>query len=348
MVKKCLGCGIELQNTDKNKLGYIVDLNQNYCQRCFRMTHYNDHRIKDFIPDNQQILNDLEALNGHYIWVIDIFNLDSSLESSLAQFYQNHECSIILNKCDLLPSAINYEHLGEYVLKRIRKLGIQSKAIITRGVNDDFLEVFDRLIGNSLPLIITGVANVGKSTIINQLLGQQLVTTNPYPATTMRINEIVGEKYHIYDSAGLWQDNSLEGYISLQDLKTVVPMKQIRPTVFQLRESQSLALGGLARIDLTGDEQISAVVYCSNQLTVHRSKQSNADKLWQNNYGKDLKPTALETEYPQNFKHLTFNHKGKADYYISGLGFVCVTSSRCNIDIYVPYRVQVSKREAMI
>ena len=45
MMKKCIGCGVELQMEDIKKPGYIKDINQDYCQRCFRMTHYNDLTI---------------------------------------------------------------------------------------------------------------------------------------------------------------------------------------------------------------------------------------------------------------------------------------------------------------
>ena len=33
MIKKCNGCGINLQNTNKDKEGYVDDLNKNICER---------------------------------------------------------------------------------------------------------------------------------------------------------------------------------------------------------------------------------------------------------------------------------------------------------------------------
>ena len=348
MVKKCIGCGIELQNTDSKALGYVVDMNMDYCQRCFRMTHYDAHLVKDFIPDNEQILSDLASLKGQFLWIIDIFDLETSLRSSLSRFYAEHECIIILNKCDLLPHNINLDRLAQYVLGRIRQINVRSQAILTRGINPDFVESLKSVTDPDQPLIMTGVANVGKSTIINELLGAQVATTNPYPATTMRINEIKGAGYHFYDSAGLWIAESMQACLNVDDLKKVVPARTVRPTVYQLEKGQSLSLGGLARIDLNV-EGCSAVSYLSNQLKVHRGKSANADDLWKRRYGsEDLSPIPMDSRYPESFKKVRFNHSGKADYFICGLGFVTVTGEKGIVDVLVPAAVQVIKRKAMI
>ncbi|MBQ6654247.1 MAG: 50S ribosome-binding GTPase [Erysipelotrichaceae bacterium] len=349
MEKKCRGCGIELQNSNKDALGYVVDLNMDYCQRCFRMTHYDAHLIKDFIPDNEKILDDLEKLDGQYIWVIDVFDLDTSLRSSLVSFYRQHECTIILNKCDLLPHNINLDKLAAYVLERIGQIDVRCSRIVTRGINRDFRESLESVIDIERPLIITGVANTGKSTVINELIGQNILTVNSYPATTMRINEITSERYHIYDSAGLWMSESMQAWLNVDDLRLAVPQKTVRPTVYQLENGQSLSLAGLARLDMEFNGRYTAVSYLSNQLSVHRGKKEKAEQLWNANYGKDdLRPIPMDTDYPPGFKHVRFHHEGKADYFICGLGFVTVTGESGTVDAYIPAGVQIIKRKAMI
>ncbi|HPW54038.1 MAG TPA: 50S ribosome-binding GTPase, partial [Erysipelotrichaceae bacterium] len=269
MERKCMGCGVQLQTGNEDDIGYVVDLNMNYCQRCFRMIHYDRHRENDFLPDNDLIMRQLDRLEGNFVWIIDIFDLDSSLNSILVEFYQHHSCDIILNKCDLLPAKINFEKLAEYVLERIKKLKIRSKAIITRGVNNDFIEVFNRYIKvDDTPVIMTGLANVGKSTIINHLLQDRVVTVNRYPVTTININEIKTEDYHIIDTVGIVIENSMQMYLSNKQLKTVVPLKQIRPIVYQLMENQTLSIGGLARIDVLKNQRANVVVYVSNLLNI--------------------------------------------------------------------------------
>ena len=36
-MSKCIGCGIELQNNDKTKLGYTTNIEKSLCERCFRI-----------------------------------------------------------------------------------------------------------------------------------------------------------------------------------------------------------------------------------------------------------------------------------------------------------------------
>ena len=39
---KCIGCGAQLQTADKNAPGYTPKADAQYCQRCFRLIHYDD------------------------------------------------------------------------------------------------------------------------------------------------------------------------------------------------------------------------------------------------------------------------------------------------------------------
>ncbi|MGI6608220.1 MAG: GTPase [Erysipelotrichaceae bacterium] len=349
MKNKCTGCGVILQNSNQDAVGYVIDLNMDYCQRCFKMIHYDQHRENDFLPDNEVIIEQLNRLDGNFVWIIDIFDLDSSLNSILTDFYRNHSCDIILNKCDLLPKKINYRKLAEYVLKRIKELNIQSKAIITRGINDDFTETFSKYINvDNKPVILTGLANVGKSTIINHLLNDKIVTVNRYPATTINFNEIKTEKYHIIDTVGIVISNSMQMYLTNKQLKTVVPDRQIRPVIYQLNENQSLSIGGLARIDILNNKRANIVIYVSNLLKIRRSKYENADRLWLNNYGKELYPTLKGCDNFLNMKKNTFNNKGKNEYFISGLGFITVNCDRATVEIYTAPQISVNVRKAMI
>ncbi len=350
MANKCKGCGAELQTVNPEIIGYAVSETHQYCQRCFKMIHYDAHKENDFMADNSKVLEMLESVDGEYVWIMDIFDLDTSLNSSLAEFYKNKSCSIILNKCDLLPDKINYEKLGNYVLNRIKKLNINTKAIITRGVNNDFIENFDEYIASRTekPLVMTGIANVGKSTVINDLLQDNVVTVNRYPATTINLNEITTDKYRIIDTVGLVPDDSVVLHLSSKQLKTVVPVKRVRPTIYQIRKDQSFSLGGIARIDIETTTKASIAIYASNLLPIGRNNLENADKYWTNSYGKELTPTLKDCKSFKNMNKRSFINKGKTDYFISGLGFVTVTATNATVSIITDPRISVSAREAMI
>lgn len=347
MEKKCIGCGIILHDNDPNEIGYTVNIEMDYCQRCFKMIHYDQHKENDFKPDNEIIVEKLAQLKGDYVWIIDIIDLDSSLYSLLASFYKEHSCHIILNKCDLLPESVNFENIANYVLNRLHDLNIKTKAIITRGINNDFKNNFENYILGSNNLIITGLANVGKSTIINDLIGKNMLTVNRYPATTVEMNEIRLNEYNITDTIGFIADYSMQFYLDNKQLKKVIPLNQIKPTIYQLNSNQSLAIGGLLRMDIFTSAKCTAVLYVSNLLKIQRSKQINADDLWQKHYNKDLLPTIKNCSL-NKMKKIHFKHNGKKDYFISGLGFITIIAKKADIDFYVYESILIKEREAMI
>ena len=45
MTKYCKGCGVRLQDEDREAIGYTPNLEKDYCQRCFRIRHYDDVMI---------------------------------------------------------------------------------------------------------------------------------------------------------------------------------------------------------------------------------------------------------------------------------------------------------------
>ena len=54
-MNKCLGCGTLLQNTDSSLEGYVKDLNNKYCERCFKITHYASISVAVTVLSNLKI-----------------------------------------------------------------------------------------------------------------------------------------------------------------------------------------------------------------------------------------------------------------------------------------------------
>ena len=47
--KKCLGCGILLQDENILQEGYTTSLENDICQRCFRMKNYGEYQTLSLI-----------------------------------------------------------------------------------------------------------------------------------------------------------------------------------------------------------------------------------------------------------------------------------------------------------
>ena len=85
MTKKCVGCGIELQNTDKDLQGYTpksIDSKEDmYCQRCFQLKHYGKYSTnkmtrEDYKKEVGKLLDDVKLV----IAVFDIIDFEGSFD----------------------------------------------------------------------------------------------------------------------------------------------------------------------------------------------------------------------------------------------------------------------------
>lgn len=58
-------------------------------------------------------------------------------------------------------------------------------------------------------IVFMGVANAGKSTILNQLLAMEDLTTSRHPGTTLDLVPIEQDGYTIYDTPGIENHHSV-------------------------------------------------------------------------------------------------------------------------------------------
>ena len=86
MTKYCKGCGIALQNDDPQGLGYVPALDASYCQRCYKIRHYDQVTIsmQQGIESNQT-LEKINKIDGIVFWVVDLFTFEASMISRLNQ-----------------------------------------------------------------------------------------------------------------------------------------------------------------------------------------------------------------------------------------------------------------------
>ena len=346
MKKKCLGCGAILQNTNENEIGYVPDLEMDYCQRCFRMNHYGSQTVVNIAAMHN--IDFLQENDADYLWLIDVTDLESSFDSSFVDFFRNHNCSIVLTKCDLLPATLSEKKLITYIEERLKQLGIKTNNIFVKGTNSSFLSFFEqRMTSNVKNLMLVGVSNVGKSTLINQLLSENRITVNPHPSTTLSLNYVDTRFGTVIDSVGLVVEDGIQMYLKDDDLNKVINNKPLKPKVYQLEGNQSIAIGGLARIDLFDCQNLTAVVYVSNFIKCLRSKQENADQLWLNHLGEQLIPTISNDIEDLDYREFILPYE-KSDIYIKGIGWVCVSGKCKGVKVYKDKRISVGIRKAMI
>lgn len=360
MTKKCIGCGVDLQYDHPEAIGYSPKADAKYCKRCFRIKHYDDVMISMQTGiDNNKVLSAIEAMDALVLWVVDVFDFEANIINGLNRHLKNKNIVLIGTKRDLLPDNMGNEKLSQFMLRRLKQLDININGLVICGnlnkdvsANNPSIKAVIEAINHYRDggnVVIMGMANAGKSTLVNAITNQDnLLTTSRYPGTTLDLSAIDFGSYTLWDTPGLTREDSLLTQIDQELLKTVIPQKALKARNYQLKGNQSLALGGLVRLDLFDCDKVSCVGYFSEGLNIHRSKGENADNLWATHLNGLLSPS-LDTDYKQMHKYPFNAFKGKKiDVVIHGLGFFTISGDLSKIDVYVNKNINVTFREAMI
>lgn len=332
-MKKCKGCGVILQSLDKERPGYVLDTKQEYCQRCFRLTHYGDSSFlnKETIS-NEEIINIYKNYSKDlFVLVIDALDSLCLDSDKFLDNYRNYNLLIVINKIDLLPRNINDDKLEDLFKKVLLKCSLDNLlgVILTYKNDSNFNSVFfDTL--NDLrfkKVVMVGKVNAGKTTIINKILGNNDLTVSLYPGTTVKENIIEHNDYTFVDTPGLIDNNSFISLLDKKLIKDIVPDKCIKPRVFQLYENESYIVEGLLKVDVFPKGKASISFSIRNSLNIHRTKYENSE----NYLNKHLNEYRLKLS-PFSKKELV-NDKDST-YYIKGLGFLRIIG-KCNVKINI-------------
>lgn len=346
----CKGCGIQLQYNHPKLPGYTPKKGSDYCQRCFRLMHYDDLTISmktGIDPDS--VLQRIDAMDCLVLWVVDLFDFEASMIPGLSRKLSGKDIIMVATKRDILPETLSPEKIARFVFGRLKELGISIRNLIitssyeTMGM-EEVKEAVD-MYGHNRPVVVMGRANAGKSTLLNKLMQKSELTSSRYPGTTLDFNPLDIDGIQYIDTPGIEISGSMLMDIKEEDLKTIVPYKTIKPLVYQVRGDQSFTIGGLARVDVIGCDHASAVFYVCDRLSIHRGKVDNADEFWKKHYGKLLVPTPLHDDFVTSSIRKT---EDKMDVVIEGLGWVCVSGKMSSVRVYAPKAVNVTFRKAML
>lgn len=310
---KCIGCGI------------VVEDKQLLCERCFRIKHYNEYKVvvKDninFIP----ILESINKTNDLVLLVVDLFNFQDL--SNITRYIKN-DIILVLTKRDILPKGVFEEKLLHYNYNIICK----DKLIISSHKNYQFDELLTKIkqYQKSKYVYVVGFTNAGKSTMINKLIYNYSdinseITTSPLPNTTLNTIEVkLNDCLYLIDTPGLLDQGDMTNYLLGQELKKVIPNKEIKPITYQIKGKQILLIDQYVRIEA---ENIDLTFFISNQLKIER-------------YYKPIDKLSNLT------KHIVSVDKN--DIVIKGFGFI-KANKKSVITIYTLENVDVFTRESLI
>ncbi len=346
----CKGCGIVMQYDDPKAPGYSPKAGSEYCQRCFRLMHYDDLTVsmKTGI-DPDAVISRIAEMDALILWVVDLFDFEAGMIPGLNRKLLGKDIIMAAAKRDILPDTLSEEKIARFVFSRLKEQGIRIKGLIMTSrlqkMGVDEIKEAVRMNAKGRPVVVMGRANSGKSTLLNNLAGKNILTASRYPGTTLDFNRIMIDGQEYIDTPGIEIADSLLMEVKEEDLKDILPSSQLKPLVYQLRGSQSFAVGGLMRLDLIGCDHATCVFYMSQRLPVHRGKADNADALWEKHYGELFVPTPVKN----SFRTFTVRKEmDKMDIAVDGLGWASVSGQIQTVSVRVPDGVNVTFRKAML
>ena len=108
--KKCLGCGVTLQDENVLLEGYTVNLENDLCQRCFRLKNYGEYQSTTRTNEEYtEILENVGKTKDLVIYVTDLLNIEQDL-FNIREFLPN-KILLVLNKRDVIPKSVKDEKI---------------------------------------------------------------------------------------------------------------------------------------------------------------------------------------------------------------------------------------------
>lgn len=364
----CYGCGQKLQSSDENMSGYVPAKILNtrdsvLCQRCFKLQHYNTNIEVELIDeDYEKILTNITNKDALIVYVIDIFNFEASVIENLSKYLKNQKLLILVNKRDLIPSAVKDEKIIKWVKKRLTNAGLKiTDVILASGMTNYNIDlILDKItdLREGKDVYIIGNANVGKSTFINSLLRNynnetdHFITTSTFPGTTLNVIKIpLDQKSYIYDTPGLIAKKIIWNVVEPKLLKYILPRKELKPLTFQLKEKQSLLLGGLAAFDFIKGGENNFTCYFSSSVNIVRTKLDKSvatfNSLLKNG---NIKPSSIKIKSIDDLvvNKIKITEKHKIDVVINGYGWISFEGKDMEITLHLPKNVGYHIREPLI
>ena len=333
--KKCAGCGVLLQDQNVLQEGYTTSLDNDICQRCFKMKNYGEYQtVTKSNEEYLEILKDVSKTNDLVLYVTDLLNLEKDIEK-IREIITN-KMILVLNKKDVLPKSVKETKLVEYL--KSKDICFEEVIVISvnKNYNIDYLLSKIQEHQTSYNVYVVGHTNAGKSSLINKLIKNysendtRELTMSPLPSTTLNTVSIEINKYlTLIDTPGLVDTGSILNFVDEKMVKKISPKKEIKPRTYQLRKNQSLIIEDFVRIDYVEGEKNSFTLFISNDLKVKRLLN-----LFNNDTLKDKNKE-------------TYNLKYDEDIVINGLGFIKVVN-KGTVDIYIDKNVETFTRKSLI
>lgn len=284
---------------------------------------------------------------------------------------------IAVNKSDLLPTQVSPRRLENWVRKRMTQGGLPRPSAVhvvsstqKWGIRS-LLADLQSAVGGRGDIWVVGAQNAGKSSLINAMRSEaglkeeRNLTSAPLPGTTLGIVKVPGllpKGCKMLDTPGVIHEYQLASYMTADEMKMLLPKRPFKPRTYRLGAGQSVALGGVARLDVISNTgaTVYLTVWASDELMCHLGKTEGVEERYAKHVGTRLVPPVGGPERVENgtFPALqgTDVHvigdswkESSVDIAIAGLGWVGVgVNGEASFRVWAPPNVAVTSRDALV
>ena len=327
MSKKCIGCGSILQSTNKEEKGYIREdklKDSSYCERCFKIIHYNERIVTNLENINDYILKEVNKKAKYVYFLVDLLNINTETMNTFKDITVPK--TLIISKLDIIPKSIKENKITNWIKEQYRikeeilfqssKKNINTKALLNKLESKNINEVY-----------VLGYTNAGKSTLINNLTNatnENKITTSSIPNTTIDFIKIKLDNISIIDSPGFTNKTTIYNPEEFDLIKRVMPRTFLKPSTYQVKPISSILI----------EDKIRLQSSINNSLTFYISNAINVDRVFDNNTNL-LEKETITLDIPEN-----------SDLVIKSLGFINIKKS-CKLTIYTDKKELFEIRKSM-
>ena len=372
--KKCTGCGMELQFEDEKKEGYVpeekfITEGDLLCQRCFKIKNYGKNSVNNFKSEDysKEVLNSVKK-SDIILLIFDIIDFEGSFTEEILDYLRDYRSIVLVNKTDLLPGFVHPTEIADWIKDRLAEEDIvpENIAFISAkskyGINGVIRKIKSIFPDKKVKAVVLGASNVGKSSVINLLLGKNKITTSKYSGTTLKSinNKIPDTDITITDTPGLIpKEKRLSDMISVETGLKLVPSGEISRKTFKLEEGQVFMFDAFCRFkvkenkaknnDTAEEKKYKPIfsVYSSKNVKFHVTKEERVEELLEGDFFDVLKGEEKKKYFENEFVTFKTTVKENEDLVISGLGWINVKRGPLAIELTVPKGVKVIVRPSI-
>ena len=371
--KKCAGCGIELQFEDEKKEGYVPEEKfimegDLLCQRCFKIKNYGKNSVNNFKSEDysKEVLNSVKK-SDIILPIFDIIDFEGSFTEEILDYLRDYRSIVLVNKTDLLPGFVHPAEIADWIKDRLAEEDIvpENIAFISAknkyGINGVIRKIKSVFPEGKVKAVVLGASNVGKSSVINLLLGKNKITTSKYSGTTLKSinNKIPDTNITITDTPGLIpKEKRLSDMISVETGLKLVPAGEISRKTFKLGDGQIFMFDAFCRFKVKENEIEDKIegeniykpmfsAYSSKNVKFHVAKEERVEDLLQGDFFEILKGEEKKKYFENKFVTFETTVEENEDLVISGLGWVNVKRGPLTIELTVPEGVKVIVRPSI-